>query len=135
MQIFKDNPIYIYIAIVALVAVIGFVVTIILSAKNNNKNKNFLKEHPEAVEIKFGSMGTRVVTMNGEEPFIKSMAVYALPGENVIEVKHQYDSMTITGRRKVTTVGPVKIKAVIEKNKKYKITYDKKANEFNIEEI
>ena len=60
---------------------------------------------------------------------------YLLPGQNVLELQYETQRPGILHKWVRTTYDPQKIEVTVEANKKYQISYNKKAQQFLFEEI
>lgn len=107
---------------------------VISTKKRKNSNTHFLEAHPEASDILL-ELGMKVTLVNGEKPhyYNKGMnaGIYVIPGEVIIDISYQYNKT----RRKTVSIEPTELKFNIEKNKNYKLKFDKKELTYSIHEI
>lgn len=115
---------------------------------HNNSKKKFESENPDASimlikDKQFHPLGftetLNCLSINGEaRPMIGegfSRGFYLLPGQNVLELQYETQRPGILHKWVRTTYDPQKIEVNVEANKKYQISYSKKVQQFQFEEI
>lgn len=131
-------------AVIMIVAILVLTVPyiIFMTKRNNGKIKQFLQEHPNAAKaiVKGATSGSFVfLTVNGENPVLGNVGMktvaYLIPGENVIEFQYTWTRPGVMYKTVTTTIGPNKISVQAEPNKTYNISYDRKAEICNFEEL
>lgn len=111
---------------------------------NKNAKDKWLEEHKGAVRVAL-STSTNLITskqlfaevVSGEAAVFAdntSYAVYAMPGDVVLEVTYSYTRPGVVHRNVTTTWGPAKVELHLEPNKEYALTFDKNEEKFNLEE-
>lgn len=141
----RSNLIFVYGTLL-----IGFSILYVISKffyKNSLKKGEeiFLKKHKNAVKIYTKSGGfivtntMQVYSVNGENitQFIddRGSGVFAIPGNNELEVEFSWTRPGILHKRVTTSTGVVKFEVELKANRSYNLIYDKKENEFKIDEI
>lgn len=58
-----------------------------------------------------------------------------MPGDIVLRVTYSYTRPGVLHKTVTTTWGPAKVNLHLEANKEYALTFDKKEEEFKLEEI
>lgn len=115
---------------------------------HNNSKKKFESENPDASimlikDKQFHPLGftetLNCLSINGEaKPMIGegfNRGFYLLPGQNVLELQYETQRPGILHKWVRTTYDPQKIEVNVDANKKYQISYSKKAQQFLFEEI
>lgn len=107
--------------------------------------KSFLEKNPNAVKIYTKSGGFIIhnkmdiynvndeVAVNFSDE--KGYGVYAIPGNNKIEVEFSWTRPGILHKKVTTSTGVVTFEVELKSNRAYILTYDKKENEFKIDEM
>lgn len=112
---------------------------------NKQAKEKWLDEHKGAVKVSLSS-GTNLITskqllaevVSGEAAVFTdktSYVVYAMPGDIVLRVTYSYTRPGVLYKNVTTTWGPAKVNFHLEPNKEYALTFDKKEEEFKLEEI
>lgn len=127
------------------IAVIFQIAAIVIHGKSKQK---FESENPDASimlikDTQFHPLGftetLNCLTINGEAKTMISegfkRGFYLLPGQNVLELQYETQRPGILHKRVITTYEPQKIEVTVEPDKRYMISYDKKAKQFRFEEI
>lgn len=127
---------------------IAIVFQIVAVLIHNNSKKNFEKENPDASVMlikdnQFHPLGftetLNCLSINGEaRPMISvgfKRGFYLLPGSNVLELQYETQRPGILHKFVRTTYDPQKIEVNVEPNKKYSISFNKKAQQFKFEEV
>ncbi len=126
---------------------ISLVFNIFSYTKHNAKLAKFTEEHPQAakVSVKANKIGIivenlNVLSVNGEQPLIYqekliNTGFYLLPGKNILEVSYDLSRPGILHKRVTTYYDPCKIEVEAEPNKEYKLSYDRKKEEYEFEEV
>ncbi len=124
----------------------SLVYTFVMNAKHSARLSKFVEEHPDAVkvQIKANKVGIivenlQVITVNGETPILYSemftTGFYLLPGKNILEVSYEWTRPGILHKSVTTYFDPCKIEVEAEPNKTYKLSYNRKQNEYVFEEV
>jgi len=127
---------------------IAIIFQIVAVYVHNNSKKKFESENPDASimlikDKQFHPLGftetLNCLSINGEaKPMIGegfNRGFYLLPGQNVLELQYETQRPGILHKWVRTTYDPQKIEVNVEANKKYQISYSKKAQQFLFEEI
>lgn len=135
-----------YAYIVAGIFVLALVYGIMSYTYQKNAKKNWLSTHEGAVKIALDT-GSNVITqkdmrvnvISGEASvFIEragKYAVYAMPGDVVLEVTYTYTRPGVIHKTVSTTWGPAKLELHVEKNHEYKLVFDRDAENFFLKEL
>ena len=111
---------------------------------NKQAKEKWLDEHKGAVKVAL-TTSTNLITskqllaevVSGEAAVFAdstSYAVYAMPGDIVLEVTYSYTRPGVLYKNVTTTWGPAKVNLHLEPNKEYALTFDKNEEKFNLEE-
>ena len=132
-----------YVVIFMAIIMIAYVPSMIIYMNKKKKGAaEFLNNHPDASKVLIaGAMKgiITVLTVNGDAPVTfyeeNKKGFFLLPGENVVEAQYTWSRPGIMYKTVTTTIGPSKIKLTAEFNKKYYISFDKKEEVYNFEEM
>ena len=136
---------YWYVLVIFGIIIIGsFVFSVINKNHMKTSNNNFLAEHPDAAKVWLSSrVGVtsetmQVFSVNGGKPqaFTKGTktGVYLLPGQNTVVVNYTYNRPGVMYRNVSKSTGAVTKELVVEANKTYLLSFDRKAESFTFEE-
>ncbi len=111
---------------------------------NKKAKEKWLDEHKGAVKVSLSS-GTNLITskqllaevVSGEAAIFTdktSYVVYAMPGDIGLRVTYSYIRPGVLHKTVTTTWGPTTINLHLDPNKEYALTFDKKEEEFKLEE-
>ena len=118
-----------------------------MNSRNNSKKEDFLKQHPDASKVFLSSKnfliiqdGVVVGTVNDDYPILFSEGFakggfYAKPGGNKVMMTYTHTRPGIMHKTVTTTYGPTERELNIEPNKTYQLSFDRKAEEFVLEEV
>lgn len=112
---------------------------------NKKAKEKWLDEHKGAVKVSLSS-GTNLITskqllaevVSGEAAIFTdktSYVIYAMPGDIGLRVTYSYTKPGVLHKTVTTTWGPTTINLHLDPNKEYALTFDKKEEEFKLEEI
>ena len=134
-----------YVWYVGGVMLLGIVITVIFSRRNKNKANKYLQEHPDAVRVflhsktSIASEAVQVYLVNGQNPVLFSEkgkgGFYALPGNVMVQISYTHNRPGVMYKNVTKTTGAVERELVIEPNKTYKLSFDRKENDFVFAEI
>lgn len=138
-EMIKQLGPYLYVFIVF---VIVGIVMIIVNFKTNKKRKNnYLEKYPNAVKVY--AKTTNVVVANsqvtiglvdGETPAYFNGGTYVKPGKSILTVKFDSSRVGVFYKTVNTTTDFVEIEVDLQEGKEYLISFDKKQEQFKIEE-
>ena len=111
----------IYIIIGVIVVVLYVAWMIYANKKHGGFVNKWLKEHPDAI---------KVMTFNAGMTY----GFYLTPGKHIIEATCTTQRPGVMYRNVFTTYGPVKLEVEVIEGKEYTFTFDKKKEEFFLEE-
>lgn len=143
LDVFFGLGVYAYVIIGLFVFGWGFA---ILSAKMNKKSKDkWLENHPGAVKVTLAAEN-HILTQKQISAYVVSgegavfmetsgYVIYAMPGEVVLEVTYTYTRPGVLHKTVTTTWGPAKVELALESGKEYRLTFDKKEEQFHLSEI
>lgn len=118
----------------------------ILSVKfQKNAKDKWLAAHPGAVKVDLVS-GQNFITakdmrariLSGEAALFLEKAhyaVWAVPGDIVLEVTYTYTRPGVLHKNVSTTWGPAKVELHLEREKEYALKFDRKEERFVLEEV
>jgi hypothetical protein len=138
---------YWYVGLAIILVCIGVIVyNVITSKKRKAANTVFLAEHPDAAKIYLvksvasAAAGTvQVYTVNGAHAQMFSektkTGFYVVPGENSISASFSYTRPGVVSRTVTKTWGPTTVTVNAEPNKSYFLGFDRKAENFKLEDM
>jgi len=108
--------------------------------KKNNKANTYIQQHPDAVKVymertKLNDLLT-IWNVNGNKPVMFSKNIksgfYLLPGENIIDVKYQWTTVSINSISgyETHTAKDMELKLIVEINKEYLLSYGHDLEEY-----
>lgn len=140
---FLEAGIYAYILIGVMVA--GFLMAIVSFKFNKHAKNKWLANHQGAVKILLKTQNYLVVhksisakIISGDGAIFRETggyAVYAMPGDIVLEVTYTYTRPGVLHRTVTTTWGPSRVEMHLETGKEYNLTFDKKEEQFHFNEM
>lgn len=134
---------YIYIPIVIVTFIGAGVYGIFMTKKMKARNNAYLEQYPDAARIfmphqqKVVTAGAIVIdSVDGEKPAQafegSKVFVYAAPGTRIIEATFTSTRPGVMHKTVSKTWGPVKLELDIKPNATYELTFDKKAEQFEL---
>ncbi len=112
--------------------------------RRKNRAVAYEHEHPEAVKVYFRRIEMddtlNIISVNGEKPVVHSKGTkygfYLLPGENIIHVRCQWANRSATALSgyKTHTIEDEKLKVIVETNKTYSLSCNRKLQQFEFKE-
>jgi hypothetical protein len=132
--------------IVAALAIGGAVVFYQNMRMSAGKN-DFLAQYPDASKVLLASKNFLIVqenigvaTVNDEQPVLFSENLikggfYAKPGSNKVQMIYSHTRPGIMHKTVTTTYGPTERELKVEPNKTYRLSFDRKAEDFVFEEV
>lgn len=130
-----------YFLLMAAMMVFG-IISWYFTLKNNKKRRlNYLEKYPNAVKVY--PKKTNVVVANsqimiyavdGEMPAFQNGAFYVKPGKSVLDVSFESERVGFFYKRVRTYTDKVSIEVDLEAGKEYIISFDKKADNFRVDE-
>lgn len=129
--------------VIGFILVSGIFAVVSMKFQKNAKEK-WLAAHPGATKIDLET-GTNLITVkeltaqvvSGEAALFLEKghyAVWSMPGETILEVTYTYTRPGVLYKNVSTTWGPAKVSLTIESGKEYVLRFDKKQEEFILEE-
>ncbi|MGT2742462.1 hypothetical protein [Streptococcus plurextorum] len=134
---------YIYIPIVLVVFIGAGIYGVFMNKKMKASSNAYLEQHPDAARIFIPyqqtpvSSGSIIIdSVDGEKPaqsFEGSKGfVYVAPGTRIIEASFTSTRPGVMHKTVSKTWGPVKLELDIKPNATYELTFDKKAEQFEL---
>ena len=121
-------------------------VVIFMMKQKKAKLNKWLADNPTAVKVyieyntslvKFGNISIHAI--DGETPKLfnegTKIGFYVLPGEHIVESSFTHSRPGIMYKTVTETYGPTKQQIVVEANKKYDYSFDRKTQAYNFVEL
>lgn len=133
-----------YILYIGGALLIAVIVWIVQYKLRKNKAGKFLEENPDAAKIFLTSKAlvvseaVSIHLVNGEAPVMfseKGYGFYAKPGTVNIQISYTYTRPGVMYKNVTESTGAVEQEIEVEANKSYKLSFDRKKEEFVFEEI
>lgn len=124
--------------------ILAFIFMIISLIYNKNARAKWLAAHPGAVKVALET-GTNLITqkdlyarvISGEgKAFVEKghYIILAMPGQLVLEVRYSYTRPGVLHKNVTTTWGPSRIELQLESGKNYALSFDRKEEQFKLQE-
>lgn len=138
--------VYIFAAVIVLVAIGSIVFTLISKKKAAKYNESFLESNPDVGIIYLSSSNAGVVnenvgisTIDGQPPHFfnkgTKIGVYVTPGQHTVVMRYDHNRMGVVYRNVSKSTGEVEKQLQIEPRGRYRLGFDKKAESFTFEKI
>lgn len=141
LQNIWNSPSKYVIIFIAAIIVIYIPIMIVYMSKKKKRAAEFVQSNPDAckVYITGAAQGQlAVISVNGDVPqtFYEGTrhGFFLLPGESTVEAQYTWTRPGVLHKTVTTTIGPNKFSAYAEKGRTYNISFDKKAEEYTLEE-
>lgn len=117
------------------------VFAIVSMKMNKNSLQKWLNDHPNAVRIGLESGGfitqkeIYAEIVDGEGQIFTEntgYAIYAVPGDLVVELTYTYTRPGVMYKKVSTTWGPARVSISVEANKEYALSFDRDEETFKL---
>lgn len=138
-EMIKNMGSYVY--FLAAFIALGIVMMVVNLKKNSNRKNEYLKKYPNAVKV--WAKRTNVVVaqsavtigmVDGETPAYFQGGTYVKPGKSELMVRFDASRVGVFYKQVNTYTDYVTIQVDLEEGKEYLLSFDKKKEEFVIEE-
>lgn len=134
----------VYAYVVAAIFVFAAIYGIFSVRYHSNAKKKWLDAHQGAVKVSLDN-GTNLITQKSMQVNVVSgeaavffdkgfYTVYSMPGDIVLDVTYIYTRPGVLHKNVTTTWGPAKVELHLEAEKEYKLKFDRKQENFFLEE-
>ena len=143
MEFFEQYGIYII--VFSSMMVISFIAVFISNKRNKKNVANFLEKYPDVARVYLTMKAlitqeaVSVYLVNGEQAVLFTekgkSGFYLAPGNNEVEMSYSYTRPGVMYKSVTKSTGAVTRELEVEANKSYKLSFDRKQEEFVFEEL